>query len=441
MVTCEYLNKQKGRIAMPMSGPKKTKKRWFMLFLLFILTAINYLDRTNMAVAASSMSQELGFNAATMGLLFSAFSWSYGLMQIPGGWFIERFGSRIAYTASLFLWSLFTMFMGIGRSFAALFGIRLAIGAAEAPAFPTNSRVVATWFPSHERATATSIYTAGEFIGLAFLTPVLFWILESYGWREIFYVTGFIGIVASLFWYFLYRNPGANSGANEAELAYIREGGGLGSQASEKQKITWSQVTELFKHRQLLGIYLGQFANTSTMFFFLTWFPTYLVMSKNLPLLKAGIYAVIPYIGALIGVLLGGYWSDSMLRHGSSLSKARKLPIVCGLLCSMTIMTANYFDSLNAIITVMAIAFFGQGMAAIVWSTVGDVAPSHSVGLAGGVFNFIGNLAGIITPIVIGFIVQATGSFVGAMIFVGCIAALGVFSFIFIVGDIHRIED
>lgn len=149
-----------------------------MLFLLFILTAINYLDRTNMAVAASSMSDELGFSAATMGLLFSAFSWSYGLMQIPGGWFIERFGSRIVYTASLFLWSLFTMFMGLGKSFASLFGIRMAIGAAEAPAFPTNSRVVAAWFPSHERATATSIYTAGEFIGLAFLTPVLFWILE-----------------------------------------------------------------------------------------------------------------------------------------------------------------------------------------------------------------------------------------------------------------------
>ncbi len=426
---------------MPTLNQKRTKKRWFMLFLLFILTAINYLDRTNMAVAASSMSQELGFNAATMGLLFSAFSWSYGLMQIPGGWFIERFGSRIAYTASLFAWSLFTMFMGVGRTFATLFGIRLAIGAAEAPAFPTNSRVVAAWFPSHERATATSIYTAGEFIGLAFLTPVLFWILESYGWREIFYITGFIGIVASIFWFLLYREPGSGSGANEAELTYIREGGGLGSQASEKQKITWSQITELFKHRQLLGIYLGQFANTSTMFFFLTWFPTYLVISKNLPLLKAGMYAVIPYVGALCGVLIGGYWSDTMLRHGSSLSKARKLPIICGLICSMTIMTANYFDSLNAIIAVMAIAFFGQGMAAIVWSTVGDVAPSHSVGLAGGVFNFIGNLAGIITPIVIGFIVQSTGSFVGAMIFVGCVAALGVFSFIFIVGDIHRVVE
>lgn len=333
------------------------------------------------------------------------------------------------------------MFMGLGKSFASLFGIRMAIGAAEAPAFPTNSRVVAAWFPSHERATATSIYTAGEFIGLAFLTPVLFWILETYGWREIFYITGFIGIVASLFWFFLYREPGPESGANQAELDYIRQGGGLGGQTAEKQKITWSQIAELFKHRQLLGIYLGQFANTSTMFFFLTWFPTYLVMSKNLPLLKAGIYAIIPYVGALIGVLLGGYWSDLMLRRGSSLSKARKLPIICGLLCSMTIMAANYFDSLNAIIAVMALAFLGQGMAAIVWSTVGDVAPAHSVGLAGGVFNFIGNLAGIITPIAIGVIVQATGSFVGAMIFVGCIAAIGVFSFIFIVGDLHRIEE
>ena len=180
---------------------------------------------------------------------------------------------------------------------------------------------------------------------------------RTYGWREIFYITGFIGIVASLFWFFLYREPGPESGANQAELDYIRQGGGLGGQTAEKQKITWSQIAELFKHRQLLGIYLGQFANTSTMFFFLTWFPTYLVMSKNLPLLKARHLRIIPYVGALIGVLLGGYWSDLMLRRGSSLSKARKLPIICGLLCSMTIMAANYFDSLNAIIAVMALAF------------------------------------------------------------------------------------
>ena len=419
---------------------KRTKKRWFMLFLLFILTAINYMDRTNMAVAAPSMSADLGFNAATMGLLFSAFAWSYGLMQIPGGWFLEHFGSRMAYTLSLFLWSFFTMMMGLGRSFASLFGIRLAIGASEAPAFPTNSRAVASWFPNSERAMATSIYTAGEFIGLAFLTPVLFWILNNHGWQMIFYVTGVIGIIACFFWHYLYRDPGECQGVNQAELDYIREGGGLADKTTTSNHITWGQLKELFKHRQLLGVYLGQFANTSTMYFFLTWFPTYLVVAKQMPMLKAGFYAVIPYIGALCGVLLGGFWSDTMLRHGASLSKARKVPIICGLICSMTIMAANYVDSLNAVIAIMAIAFFGQGMAAIVWSTVGDIAPADSVGLAGGVFNFFGNLAGIITPIVIGIIVQATGSFVGAMIFISCVAAVGVCSFVFIVGDIHRIE-
>ena len=356
---------------------KKTKKRWFMLFLLFILTAINYLDRTNMAVAAPSMSSDLGFDAATMGLLFSAFAWSYGLMQIPGGWLLERFGSRVSYTVSLFLWSAFTVAMGFGKSFASLFGIRLAIGAAEAPAFPTNSRVVAAWFPDKERATATSIYTAGEFIGLAFLTPVLFWVLENYGWQEIFYLTGGIGIIACLGWHYLYRDPAECTDVNQGELDYIREGGGLAEKAGSTRSITRRQIAELFKHRQLIGVYIGQFANTSTMYFFLTWFPTYLIVAKQMPMLKAGIYAVIPYIGALCGVLLGGRWSDWMLQRGASLSKARKVPVIFGLLCSMIIMAANYVDSFHEVIAIMTLAFFGQGMAAIVWSTVGDLSLIH----------------------------------------------------------------
>ena len=411
-----------------------------MLSLIFILTAINYLDRTNMAVAASHMSEELGFGAATMGLLLSAFAWAYALMQVPGGYFLERVGPRVTYGVSIFFWSLFTMIMGLGSSFLSLFGIRMAIGAAEAPAFPANNRVVSAWFPNHERATATSIYTAAEFIGLAFLTPVLFWILEEFGWREIFYITGCIGIVISFIWYALYRDPKDCRSVNEAELAYIREGGGQAEKAGTSQKITVAQVKELFRHRQLIGMYITQFANTSTMYFFLTWFPTYLIMAKQMPMLKAGLYAVIPYIGALCGVLLGGRWSDYMLKKGVSLSKARKIPIACGLICSMSIMAANYVDSLNGIIGIMAFSFFGQGMAAIIWSTVGDMAPEKSMGLAGGVFSFIGNLAGIVTPIVIGIIVQTTGSFVGAMVFISAVAAVGVVSLLFIVGDIRRID-
>lgn len=417
-----------------------TRQRWVVLAWLFFLTAINYLDRTNMAVAAPALQQELMLTPFMLGLLFSAFSWSYGLLQIPGGWFLDRVGARAAYATSLFFWSLFTIFMGWGYSFVILFVIRLLIGIAESPAFPANSRIATMWFPTHERGIATAIYTSGEFIGLAFLTPVLAYILHAYGWREIFYFTGGLGIIVAFAFYYFYRDPMFSNKINDAERNYIREGGGLIDIESKGTPANLSRTKILFKHRQLLGIYLGQFANTSTMFFFLTWFPTYLMMAKNMPLLKAGFYGSIPYLGALVGVLLGGYWSDSMIKRGESLSKARKAPIVTGLLISMTIVGANYVDTPALVIAFMTFAFFGQGMAATIWTTVGDIAPTNVVGIAGGVFNFMGNLAGIITPIVIGTIVSLTGSFTWALLFVGIIALIGVFSLVFIVGDMHRIE-
>lgn len=171
------------------STAEASRIRFVVLFLIFIATAINYLDRTNMAVAAPAIKDELGFDAVALGLIFSGFGWSYAFLQIPGGWFLDRYGPRLTYFWSCFLWSLATFAMGLGKNFVSLFGFRLAIGAAEAPAFPTNSRVVASWFPKQERAFATGVYTAGEFVGLAFLTPVLFWISAAWGWQAIFYVT------------------------------------------------------------------------------------------------------------------------------------------------------------------------------------------------------------------------------------------------------------
>jgi MFS transporter, ACS family, D-galactonate transporter len=423
-----------------LSHQKPTRVRFMVCFLLFLATAINYLDRTNMAVAAPAIKGELGFDAATLGLLFSGFSWSYALMQLPGGWFLDRFGSRVTYTVSCGLWSLFTLLMGFGRSVAVLFGLRLAVGFSEAPAFPTNSRVAASWFPKQERATVTSIYTAGEYVGLAFLTPVLFWLSSTFGWSSIFWITGIVGILFSLVWYSYYRDPQNSNSVNEAELEYIRQGDGLADKTVTGAKINWKDLGELFKHRQLWGIYIGQFATNSTLIFFLTWFPTYLVAEKHMPMLKAGIYASIPYAAAFLGVLVGGYWSDTMLKKGYSLSIARKLPIITGGLGCCTIVLANYSNDFNTIIAIMSVAFFAQGMAALGWVIVGDVAPSKLVGLAGGVFNFFANLSGIITPIVIGFIVQSTGSFTGALIFMSCVALAGACSYIFLVGKINRIE-
>jgi MFS transporter, ACS family, D-galactonate transporter len=424
----------------PSKQRKRSRARFIILSLLFVGTAINYLDRTNMAVAASAIQGDLGLDPAMMGLLLSAFGWTYAFMQIPGGWLLDRFGPRLVYGISLIGFSLFTLFQGFGKNFSTLFGLRLGLGLAESPAFPANSRIVAAWFPQRERALATGVYTAGEYVGLALATPFLFWLLSTFGWHSIFIVTGVIGLVFSIVWFKLYHDPKDSKYINKEEMDYIREGGGLADSAGEVNKIKWSHVLHLFKYRQFLGIYIGQFSIASTLYFFLTWFPTYLVQEKGITLLKAGFFGSIPYIAAGIGVLLGGFWSDKMVQRGVSVGIARKTPIIIGLLGACTIVLANYTTSASLVIIIMSISFFAQGMSAITWSLVSDIAPKELVGLAGGVFNFASNLAAIITPIVIGFIVSVTNSFNGALVFVSVVALIGALSYIFVVGEIKRIE-
>ena len=430
---------------------RRSKARYQILSLLAIGTMINYLDRTVLGIAAPQLTKELGINAAVMGVLFSVFSWSYVASQIPGGLFLDRFGSKLTYFLSMTFWSLCTLAQGLVHGIGALFALRLGLGVSEAPCFPTNSRVVATWFPQSERAMATGTYTVGEYIGLAFFSPFLFMLMGAFGWRSLFYVVGAVGIVFGLVWWKFYREPHEHPWINQAELDYIEAGGGLthakkdtaasGAPAAARGKsgFEWRTIGRLLKHRQLAGICLGQFAGNSTLVFFLTWFPTYLATERHMGWLKIGFFAIMPFIAASIGVMFGGIFSDWLLRRGTSANVARKLPIIAGLLLASTIILANYVESNVAVIAILSVAFFAQGMAALGWTLVSDIAPEGLLGVTGGIFNFAANLAGIITPLVVGFIVAATGSFVGALVFIGAVALIGALSYIFIVGDIKRI--
>ncbi|KAH0439348.1 MFS transporter [Paraburkholderia fungorum] len=430
---------------------RRSKARYQILSLLAIGTMINYLDRTVLGIAAPQLTKELGINAAVMGVLFSVFSWSYVASQIPGGLFLDRFGSKLTYFLSMTFWSLCTLAQGLVHGIGALFALRLGLGVSEAPCFPTNSRVVATWFPQSERAMATGTYTVGEYIGLAFFSPFLFMLMGAFGWRSLFYVVGAVGIVFGLVWWKFYREPHEHPWINQAELDYIEAGGGLThakkdtaasgapAAATGKSGFEWRTIGRLLKHRQLAGICLGQFAGNSTLVFFLTWFPTYLATERHMGWLKIGFFAIMPFIAASIGVMFGGIFSDWLLRRGTSANVARKLPIIAGLLLASTIILANYVESNVAVIAILSVAFFAQGMAALGWTLVSDIAPEGLLGVTGGIFNFAANLAGIITPLVVGFIVAATGSFVGALVFIGAVALIGALSYIFIVGDIKRI--
>jgi ACS family D-galactonate transporter-like MFS transporter len=418
---------------------KPTRARYGILLLLFIGTAINYLDRTNVSVAASSIQKDLGLNSVTLGLIFSAFGWSYAFMQVPGGWILDRFGPKMVYAFSLCTWSIVTLFHGFARNFATLFGLRLGLGFFEAPAFPTNSRVVAAWFPQQERAIATGVYTAGEYVGLAFATPILFWLLSNYGWHSIFFITGMVGILFSIAWIKFYHDPKYSKHINKEEMDYIRNGGGLAEASSQKNKVNWKQVKQLLKYRQIWGISYTQFSVASTLYFFLTWFPTYLVQEKHMSFIKAGFMGSLPYIAACAGVLLAGFWSDHMVKRGLSLTIARKTPIIIGAFGACLIVLANFTQLPGLVILIMSIAFFAQGMAANGWVIISDIAPTNLVGMAGGIFNLAANISGIITPIVIGLIVNKTHSFTGALVFIAALALSGALSLLLVVGKIKRI--
>jgi ACS family D-galactonate transporter-like MFS transporter len=414
--------------------------------LLFMTVVINYLDRSNLSIAAPELFRELAIDPVHAGLVFSAFGWTYALMQIPGGWLVDRVPPRTLYAAALILWSAATVLLGFAGSFIALFALRLVVGALEAPAYPINNRVVTAWFPTRERATAIGFYTSGQFVGLAFLTPVLAWLQAHMGWHMVFVSTGLAGIAWGVIWFAIYREPREFRGVNQAEINLIREGGGLidmgGKQtavASARTPSTWRDFKFVLGRRKLWGIYIGQFAVNSTLWFFLTWFPTYLVKYRGMDFIKSGFLASLPFLAAFIGVLSSGLLSDWLIRKGTSQGFARKLPIISGLLVSASIIGANYAQSNEWVIAFMAIAFFGNGFASITWSLVSGLAPARLIGLTGGVFNLIGNLAAVTTPIVIGFLVNGE-DFSRAITYISAMAVLGSLSYILLVGKVERME-
>ncbi|MFG6468838.1 MFS transporter [Roseateles sp. BYS87W] len=434
----------------------RTKKRFAILAMLFVVTTINYADRATLSIAGPALSKELGIDSVAMGYIFSAFGWSYVLAQLPGGWLLDRFGSKRVYAASIFLWSVFTLAQGgitvftatAGSAVVALFALRFLVGAAEAPSFPANGRIVASWFPANERGTASAIFNSAQYFATVLFAPLMGWITHTYGWPAVFVVMGALGIVLSVVWLKAVFTPKTHPSVNQAELDYIAQGGALvhmdqpgnQSQSFAPQTPKLRYIKQLLSNRMLMGVYVGQYCITTLTYFFLTWFPVYLVKERGMSILNAGFVAALPAICGFAGGVLGGLISDGLLRRGKTLTVARKTPIVIGMLLSTSMILCNYVESAAVVVAIMSLAFFGKGVGALGWAVVSDTSPKEISGLSGALFNTFGNTAGITTPIVIGYLIQGTGSFNAALVFVAANALVAVCCYLFVVGDIRRHE-
>lgn len=439
-----------GATAVPHAS-RATRVRYVVLAMLFIATTINYADRASISIAGSAMQKDFGISAVSLGYIFSAFGWSYVIAQLPGGWLLDRFGSRRVYGASIFLWSLFTLFQGTigflagGAAIAAMFALRFLVGFAEAPSFPANSRIVAAWFPADERGTASAIFNSAQYAATVIFAPLMGWLVHSFGWHSVFVVMGVLGVAMALAWRMFMRDPKDHPRVNRAEIEYIEAGGGLvdldrGTRGASKQGPDLRHIKQLLRSRMLMGIYLAQYCINALTYFFISWFPVYLVQARGMSILKAGFVASVPAIAGFLGGVLGGIISDALLRRGASLSLARKLPIVLGMLLSMSMVICNYVDAQVIIVAVMALAFFGKGLGALGWAVNSDTAPKEIAGLSGALMNTFGNLSSITTPIAVGYIVGHTGSFNGALVFVGLHGLVACVCYLFVVGKIERVK-
>ena len=426
--------------------------RYVVVWLLFVATTVNYADRATLSIAGPALAKDLALDPVAMGYVFSAFGWAYVLAQIPGGWLLDRFGSKRVYVLSVLIWSVFTLLQGFvgvlpaSIAVASLFFLRFLLGLAEAPSFPGNSRIVSAWFPTAERGTASAIFNSAQYFALVVFSPIMGTITHALGWRYVFFVMGAVGMVLAALLSRLIHAPREDPRVSRDELAYIEQGGALvdldhpqaGAPAASVP--TWANVRQLLGSRMLVGVYVGQYCITTLTYFFLTWFPVYLVAGRGMSILKVGFVAALPALCGFVGGILGGVFSDALLRRGHSLTFSRKAPIVTGMLLSVSMIACNYVDAEWAVVGIMALAFFGKGIGALGWAVVSDTSPKEIAGLSGALFNTFGNTAAITTPIVIGYLVKGSGQFEGALAFVGANAIVAMLSYLFVVGEIKRLE-
>lgn len=421
------------------------KIRWIIIGLAFLAIAINYIDRANLSVALPYLEDELGLEPAKSGLILGAFFWTYALFQLPLGWLVDRIGARFMFAVAVAWWSLFTAATVFARGFGSLFGLRLLLGVGEAGAFPAATRVVEEWFPRRERAMASGIYDSGARGGTLLAIPLVTALIAALGWKGSFLVTGGLGFIWVIVWLWFYRRPAAHRWISELELKYIDEGGGRTSAVPEEEKqkstVRWR---DLIRSSTIWGMAIGFGCQSYVIYFFITWFPSYLVDERGFSLLELGLWGSVPGIVAFGGNFLGGWVSDKLVTSGRSVTFARKACIITGLLLSALIGFAGLAPSAVGALVLLSISFGGVTFATTsIVALPADIAPVEGESIAGSIQGFqngIANLAGIVSPVVIGGLYGLTGGFSWGMASAAAVALLGCLIYLFVVKTIEPLD-
>ncbi|MHA6895994.1 MFS transporter [Ralstonia pseudosolanacearum] len=421
----------------PQRGPR-SKVRWLVAGLMWAAIAINYIDRTVLSAAAPHIQKEFHLSAVEMGIVMSAFFWSYALLQLPAGILADRFGQKKVLGFAVLWWSLATAVTGLATGFKSLVGLRVALGVGEAGAYPSNAGITSRWFPKQERATVAAIFDSGSKLGSAIALPLIAWLLMTFDWKITFTVAGSLGIVWCVAWALVFRDsPAAHEGVNAAELAHIQKGLPP-ARGADAPTMPW---TKLLTHRNVWAMCIGFFMINYNSYFFITWLPTYLVKERGMGLMEMGFMASLPLFVSMFVEVFAGWASDRVYASGKlSLTATRKLFLVIGLVMASSIGLAAFAQSAMVAVILLCIAKSGTTVAASqVWALPADVAPGNTVSMVAGLQNSVSNMGGVVGPIITGAIVSATGSFIPALVFSAALIGLAILNYLFLLGKVEPI--
>ncbi|MBF4616377.1 MFS transporter [Curtobacterium sp. VKM Ac-1376] len=409
--------------------------RYGVLTFLSVGIAINYIDRTALSVAMPEIAKDFGLDSAATGVILSSFFWAYVVFMLPGGYLVDKIGPKFMLGLGSVIWGLSTIALGFTRGFMSLFIVRLVMGASEAPSYPGASRTVRDWFPKSERSFASGTFNVGSKVGATLAIPFVSILIGSIGWRGAFMVAGVLALLWGLGWWVAYRSPQHSKMLSDRELEHIEAG-------QEPETASDMKITGLLSQRTIQAMSVGFFCVNFVSYFFFTWFPTYMINTFHLSILSFGFIGTLPGIAAIIGGFVGGWVSDGMYRRGYSVTTARKVPLVVGMLGSTAIAFAAFSPSVWTAVTLLCVSnFAATGAASALWALPTDVAPSRAhVGTIGGIQNTVSNTAGIIGPIVIGFIMGFSGSFVIPLIVAGVVSLAGALTYAFWLPKIKPLE-
>ncbi|WP_045761616.1 MFS transporter [Xanthomonas albilineans] len=394
--------------------------RWRICALLLAATTINYVDRQVLGVLAPFLQEHIGWNEIEYGYIVTAFQAAYALGLLCSGAVIDRFGTRVGYALAIGVWSLASMGHALASGVIGFAVARFCLGLGESGNFPAAIKTVAEWFPRRERALATGIFNSGSNIGAIVAPLSVPFIANAWGWQWAFIFTGVLGAIWLTVWWLSYRPPEHHPHLSAAELTHIR------SDPSESiQPLSW---TQLLRHRQAWAFVVGKFLTDPVWWFFLFWLPKFLHDKYGLGLLQLGAPLILIFLLADVGSIAGGWLAGRLLARGWSVNRARKVAMLVCALAVMPIVLTAHADHLWRAVALIGLATAAhQGWSANLFTLTSDMFPRHAVASLVGIGGFAGAVGGMLIANFIGFLLQATGSYLPVFLLAGLayVLALG----------------